>query len=653
MTINIISEYLPIVGGGGILAEELVKRLIERGHVINVITWGKPSVQKSKLHPNLTIYRVCKSSKISPIQKLKFGYFAGRKIKDLDGIVHGHIFFFPLDKKRTIYTFHVTQLGQLRALQKIKDKSIVIIISIMLKKLYLIWEKYIIKNSLKLIAVSNTVKNELLELGAKPEQIEIMPNPINLENYYRVDPEIIKQLRRKFSARSNTKLIFVIGRLSYIKGFQDLIKAVNLLKDKNIKLLIAGEGGYRQTLEQLSKDLEITNKVIFLGKIPKDEVKNFYSSTDVTVVPSLYDAFGLVILEAMACGSPLVCTNVCDFPLIAEEAAVYAKPHDPKDLAEKIRYVLAHQEKAKKMVEYGLNKVKNYTWEPYVEKLAKIYTEIDKSQALTKNISPRDENLIRNILLSISIIKTFKNWPYYFLTYFGFFKGKEIEYHFRNGVKLLVPVDPHSRRPMTDIWILRGYTPSGLNINNKDIVVDIGAHIGNFSIYAALLAKQGKVYAYEPVPENFRLLNHNIRLNNLNNIVPFNLIVSAGSRRRKRIYLTDSSATASLFGRRRQRFHPVKSVGLEDVFGDNGLKKINFLKIDCEGSEYDILFNTPKRYLSKIDRIAMEYHEGSYTKYKCQDLETFLRSHNFKVRVKASKSPREIRLGMLYAWRKK
>jgi len=271
-------------------------------------------------------------------------------------------------------------------------------------------------------------------------------------------------------------------------------------------------------------------------------------------------------------------------------------------------------------------------------------------------MNPRSGNLIDNMLLSIKIAKTFQNWPHYFLTYLGFFKGKEIEYHFRSGVKLLVPVDPCSRYPLIDVWVDKNYTPSGFSINKKDIVVDVGAHIGIFSIYAALKATQGKVYAYEPVPKNFRLLNHNIKLNNLNNITPLNLAIS-DSKRKKKIYLTDSSGTASVFGRRKQRFYSIKAIGLKDIFEDSGLKKINFLKIDCEGSEYDILLNTPKKYLNRIDRIAMEYHEGSYTTYKCQDLEIFLRSHSFKVKVKASRSLRLLRLGiqlgMLYAWRKK
>lgn len=246
------------------------------------------------------------------------------------------------------------------------------------------------------------------------------------------------------------------------------------------------------------------------------------------------------------------------------------------------------------------------------------------------------------------VIKAFKTWPLYFLSYLGFLKGKEIEYCLRNGVKLLVPEDPHSRFPMAEIWIYKTYTPSGFTINKKDTVVDIGANIGVFSVYAAKKATQGKIYAYEPLPENFKLLNHNIKLNSLSNVTPLNLAVS-GSKDREKIYLTDSSISSSLFGQRGQQFHPVKSVGLKDVFEDSGLREINFLKMDCEGSEYNILFNTPKKYLDKIDKVVLEYHEGEFTKYKGKDLEKFFQNHNFKVIAKPERNtPR----GMLYARKK-
>lgn len=261
----------------------------------------------------------------------------------------------------------------------------------------------------------------------------------------------------------------------------------------------------------------------------------------------------------------------------------------------------------------------------------------------------RSKNLIGKISLSIKIIRTFKNWPFYFLTRFGSLKGKEIEYHLRNGVKLLVPGNPLDWIPLTEVWIYEAYTPSGFRINEKDIVVVIGAHIGIFSIYAATKATQGKVYAYEPIPENFRLLKHNIELNNLDNVIPSNLGVFK-SKGRKKIYLADSPATSSLFGQG-EKAYLVKVVGLRDVFEDNGLKKINFLKIDCEGAEYDILFNTPKKYLDKIDKVALEYHEGEFTEYGWRDLETFFRNHGFQVRMKVTKVQNNSSIGMLYAWK--
>jgi len=267
-------------------------------------------------------------------------------------------------------------------------------------------------------------------------------------------------------------------------------------------------------------------------------------------------------------------------------------------------------------------------------------------------MNPTSGYLKDNILLSIEIIKALKNWHQYFLAYLALQKGEVLQLQLRNGIKFLTPIEPHTRGPWADIWVLKVYTPANFDINEKDIVVDIGTHIGVFSIFAALKSSQGKVYAYEPVRENFNFLNYNIKLNKLSNIIPFNLAVS-GTKGSKKIFLTGHSETASLFGQPGQKFHSVKTIGLKDIFEDNNLRKINFLKIDCEGSEYDILFNTPKRYLSKIDRIAIEYHESPYTKYQCQDLETFLRSHNFKIRVKTSRSPRGIRLGMLYAWREK
>jgi FkbM family methyltransferase len=157
-------------------------------------------------------------------------------------------------------------------------------------------------------------------------------------------------------------------------------------------------------------------------------------------------------------------------------------------------------------------------------------------------------------------------------------------------------------------------------------VVDIGAHIGIFSIFAATKAKNGRVYSYEPLLENFKFLERNILINSLKNISIFNLGV-AGRKMERKFFI--NPVGGSLIGNSNLNFRRIQCITLEDIFNDNKLEKINFLKIDCEGAEYEILFNTPKEIFEKIDRISMEYHSDS------QNLNTklkeFLEKMGFKV----------------------
>ena len=240
--------------------------------------------------------------------------------------------------------------------------------------------------------------------------------------------------------------------------------------------------------------------------------------------------------------------------------------------------------------------------------------------------------LIGKITFALKSIATFKNWPRYFLTYFGFCKAKEIEFKFRNGIKLQVPGGSiMDSIPLTEVWTYQIYNPNEFDLHKEDIVVDIGAHIGTFSVYAASKSPQGCVYSYEPVVENFDFLKRNIKLNNLTNVIPINKGVFR-SRGQVKVYSSSSLATYSVYGKGKGTRY-VKVIGLKDVFTDNSLKKIDFLKLDCEGAEYEILFNTPKEYIDKINKIVLEYHEGDPIKYSHHDLLNFLRNHNLKTKL--------------------
>jgi len=152
------------------------------------------------------------------------------------------------------------------------------------------------------------------------------------------------------------------------------------------------------------------------------------------------------------------------------------------------------------------------------------------------------------------------------------------------------------------------YCPKGFEINSADTVIDIGANIGIFSIYAGKKAKE--VFSYEPVKDNFRRLSGNIKSNNLDNIFIFNKGVSSKNKR-TRIYLSSNCPqmhSQFIQNTGKSKYEEVDCISLKNIINSNKIKRCSLLKIDCEGAEYDILFKAPKEILNRIDKISMEYH---------------------------------------------
>lgn len=202
----------------------------------------------------------------------------------------------------------------------------------------------------------------------------------------------------------------------------------------------------------------------------------------------------------------------------------------------------------------------------------------------------------------IAIIMTLEvsDWPLHLLVHFGILKEREITYNFRNRIKLKGLRSASHDEPgfyFNYIFKKQCYTPPNFFIKEDDIIVDVGAHIGVFTVFAAKQAKKGRVYAYEPMVENFNLLKQNIHLNSLSNVVAFDLGIAGKSGRRK-LFLTNRPEGHSLFCPTESCVE-IQCITLEDVFDLNNLAKVDFLKLNCEGAEYEILFNTSKKYLKK------------------------------------------------------
>jgi len=253
----------------------------------------------------------------------------------------------------------------------------------------------------------------------------------------------------------------------------------------------------------------------------------------------------------------------------------------------------------------------------------------------------------------IQIIRLYKNWFNIISNYFKADKGTT-EVILRNGIKYKIRPKNTDMGLIHEIHSENVYQIQKGDISDNAVVIDIGAHIGIFSIFAAIQTENVTVYSFEPDPGNFQFLLNNVKVNHLEDkIRPFNLAVSNTNTPRKLIRSAASLTAHSLFANKFPRDEvkdslEVACTTLPDIFEGNKVKKCDVLKLDCEGGEYDILLNAPDKILSKIGMIVAEYHDG-LTSYTREDLRNFLENRNFEIKVEKSRSFPTFSVGFLYA----
>lgn len=214
-------------------------------------------------------------------------------------------------------------------------------------------------------------------------------------------------------------------------------------------------------------------------------------------------------------------------------------------------------------------------------------------------------------------------------------------------------------RNVMDIWSIketfldRFYERFSTSIGNGWTVMDIGGGIGDFTVFVATQNEKSIVYAFEPTPNSFRLLQENLLLNQIENAQVFPQAIWS---RNSEIVIDTTIGQPGQFTSKaietKSDLHEghmlVPSLTLEQAFEVTGIALCNLLKIDCEGAEYEILFHTPIAVLERIERIIMEYHDN-VTEYTHRDLVAFLRDRGFA--VKTYSNDVHDYLGYLYACR--
>lgn len=183
----------------------------------------------------------------------------------------------------------------------------------------------------------------------------------------------------------------------------------------------------------------------------------------------------------------------------------------------------------------------------------------------------------------------------------------------------------------------------GLRHLNADVgfLIDIGAHIGSFSLAAAKKFPKAKILCFEPSPSSYAVLKKNIKLNSFRNIGVYNKAVSS-NKGYASFYIDQINSAANSMYASKGFGIKVPSITLERIFKDNSIKKCAFVKMDCEGAEYDILLNTKHKILRKIQSMAIEYHVPQYfgiedKGYSIKKLIKHLAKSGFKCTLKKTK----------------
>jgi UDP-glucose:(heptosyl)LPS alpha-1,3-glucosyltransferase len=243
-------------------------------------------------------------------------------------------------------------------------------------------ERHNLKKSKAIIAISKRVKNEVLKNypNIPKDKVHVVYSGVNLKEFH---PEYRKfyfeEIRKKHNISLNDIVILFVGNPFGRKGLEFAIKAFATLKSKNLTFLISGKDDPRP-YQILAKKLGISDKIRFNIGLTS-EIYKYFAASDIFLFPTLYEPFGLVILEAMASGLSVVTSKIAGAAELIEDGKdglLLENPKNPKEIAEKLNYLLSNDALLKKIGKNARKKAEKHPWERTAEEMLKVFEEVAK-----------------------------------------------------------------------------------------------------------------------------------------------------------------------------------------------------------------------------------------------------------------------------------
>jgi glycosyltransferase involved in cell wall biosynthesis len=231
-------------------------------------------------------------------------------------------------------------------------------------------------------AISQFTKDEIIKhLGYPKEKITVTYIGVDHEKYKPIND--VERVRKKYNLDKKKKYIIFVGNEEPRMNIETILRAMTILKEKYPELIFlkGGESNFRGMREKLVKSIKekgLQSQVRFLGYIPEEDMPSLLNISEVSVYMCSYAGFGLPPLEAMACGTATITTNVSSLKEITGEGAITIGPKDHKELAIQIEKLFEDKKFKENLVKKGIKQSKKFTWKHFVDKHIEVYKSLER-----------------------------------------------------------------------------------------------------------------------------------------------------------------------------------------------------------------------------------------------------------------------------------
>jgi starch synthase len=360
------SEYPPCWGGVGKHVQNLCRRLQNYIDLrLVTATYGQPIEQ----FPINNLARL----RVRNFPFLLAQYLSGLRFIRLpeSRLVHVHVphAFLPRGRKHIVSTFHVVWADYADVLSRQRPMSVFDLQLAGMNHRLVLAERKLAETSDLVIAVSQSVKHDLVSrYGVDPLKVHVVHNGVDVE--------------KSHPSRQRENMFLYLGRQTAHKGLPYLLTAFGKFAriHKNYKLVIVGErleGGIDQSLVHLASELSIRDRVEFTGRLPEARTWEVLGLAKCLILPSLAEAFGMTVLEAMASETPVIATRVGGIPDVVRNGrnGLLVPPADPDSLADSMERIAADSRLRRKLAEAGKQTCARFTWDEMARRTIQIYNE--------------------------------------------------------------------------------------------------------------------------------------------------------------------------------------------------------------------------------------------------------------------------------------